>query len=168
MSTIDYYDQNAQEYYERTVDADLAEIREYFLGFLRRDARILDFGCGSGRDAKAFSEAGRTVEALDGSQELCRIASEYLGMDVRNMMFQDFEETEAYDGLWACASILHLTYEEIMDVMKRIHGALKPQGVFYTTFKYGTFEGERDGRYYTDFEEKKMERLLAELNCFDL
>lgn len=89
-------------------------------------------------------------------------------MDVRNMMFQDFEETEAYDGLWACASILHLTYEEIMDVMKRIHGALKPQGVFYTTFKYGTFEGERDGRYYTDFEEKKMERLLAELNCFDL
>ena len=168
MSTIDYYDQNAQEYYERTVDADLAEIREYFLGFLRRDARILDFGCGSGRDAKAFAEAGRTVEALDGSQELCRIASEYLGMDVRNMMFQDFEETEAYDGLWACASILHLTYEEIMDVMKRIHGALKPQGVFYTTFKYGTFEGERDGRYYTDFEEKKMERLLAELNCFDL
>ena len=112
MSTIDYYDQNAQEYYERTVDADLAEIREYFLGFLRRDARILDFGCGSGRDAKAFAEAGRTVEALDGSQELCRIASEYLGMDVRNMMFQDFEETEAYDGLWACASILHLTYEE--------------------------------------------------------
>jgi len=112
--------------------------------------------------------AGRIVEALDGSQELCRIASEYLGMDVRNMMFQDFEETEAYDGLWACASILHLTYEEIMDVMKRIHGALKPQGVFYTTFKYGTFEGERDGRYYTDFEEKKMERLLAELNCFDL
>ena len=81
MSTIDYYDQNAQEYYERTVDADLAEIREYFLGFLRRDARILDFGCGSGRDAKAFAEAGRTVEALDGSQELCRIASEYLGMD---------------------------------------------------------------------------------------
>ena len=183
MSTIDYYDQNAQEYYERTVDADLAEIREYFLGFLRRDARILDFGCGSGRNAlqekrdfshemfryaKAFAEAGRTVEALDGSQELCRIASEYLGMDVRNTMFQDFEETEAYDGLWACASILHLTYEEIMDVMKRIHGALKPQGVFYTTFKYGTFEGERDGRYYTDFEEKKMERLLAELNCFDL
>ena len=55
MSTIDYYDQNAQEYYERTVDADLAEIREYFLGFLRRDARILDFGCGSGRDAKAFA-----------------------------------------------------------------------------------------------------------------
>ena len=134
----------------------------------RRDARILDFGCGSGRDAKAFAEAGRIVEALDGSQELCRIASEYLGMDVRNMMFQDFEETEAYDGLWACASILHLTYEEIMDVMKRIHGALKPQGVFYTTFKYGTFEGERDGRYYTDFEEKKMERLLAELNCFAL
>ena len=55
-----------------------------------------------------------SVEALDGSQELCRIASEYLGMDVRNMMFQDFEETEAYDGLWACASILHLTYEEII------------------------------------------------------
>ena len=124
MSTIDYYDQNAQEYYERTVDADLAEIREYFLGFLRRDARILDFGCGSGRDAKAFAEAGRTVEALDGSPELCRIASEYMGLDVRNMMFQDFEETEAYDGLWAFASILHLTYEEIMDVMKRIHGAV--------------------------------------------
>ena len=62
MSTIDYYDQNAQEYYERTVDADLAEIREYFLGFLRRDARILDFGCGSGRDAKAFAEAGRILK----------------------------------------------------------------------------------------------------------
>ena len=63
MSTIDYYDQNAQEYYERTVDADLAEIREYFLGFLRRDARILDFGCGSGRDAKAFAEADEILIA---------------------------------------------------------------------------------------------------------
>ena len=157
MSTIDYYDQNAQEYYERTVDADLAEIREYFLGFLRRDARILDFGCGSGRDAKAFAEAGRTVEALDGSQELCRIASEYLGMDVRNMMFQDFEETEAYDGLWACASILHLTYEEIMDVMKRIHGALKPQGVFYTNVQIRDLRGRTRRTVLYGFRRKKME-----------
>lgn len=168
MNTIDYYNTNAQEYFEKTVETDLAEIRDFFLGYLGKDARILDFGCGSGRDAKAFADAGRIVEALDGSQELCRIASEYLGLDVRHMMFQEFAEQERYDGLWACASILHLTYEEILDVMERIHASLKPQGVVYATFKYGTFEGERDGRYYTDFEEKKMERLLAKLNCFDL
>ena len=74
------------------------------------------------------------------------------------MLFQDLEAKDAYDGIWACSSILHLPKDELIDVLQRITHALKPEGVLYTSFKYGTFEGTRNGRYFTDFTEETLGR----------
>ena len=122
--------------------------------------KILDFGCGSGRDTKFFLERGYRVDAVDGSEELCRIASDYTGIQVRQMLFQDLDAVEQYDGIWACSSILHLKKEELRAVILKMITALKSAGYIYTSFKYGTFEGYRKQRYFTDFTEETMTDLI--------
>ena len=125
-------------------------VQNRFLAKLHKGAFILDFGCGSGRDTKYFLENGFAVEAMDGSGELCKIAREYTGIEVKHMLFQELQKIEKYDAVWACSSILHLPYAELVAVMKKIVLALKEKGVFYTSFKYGSFEGMRNGRYFID------------------
>ena len=154
--TLTYYDQNADAFTASTVSADMEETRARFLGALPKGAYLLDFGCGSGRDTKAFLNQGYHMDACDGSEELCRRASEYTKIPVRRMLFHDLSAISQYDGIWACASILHLNKEDLKDVMRKISVALKPRGVFYTSFKYGTFEGMRGGRYFTDFTEELL------------
>ena len=154
--TLQFYEDNAKSFVSETVNADMCEARQRFLQQLNSGASILDFGCGSGRDTKAFLEQGYRVDAVDGSSELCRIASEYSGIPVKQMLFQDLDEIERYDGVWACASILHLPKAELKDVLKRIARALKSEGILYTSFKYGNREGMCGGRYFTDFTEEAL------------
>ncbi len=130
---------------------------------LKADAVILDFGCGSGRDTKYFLDKGYQVEAIDGSEELCIRASEYTGITVKHMYFQELDEKERYDGIWACSSILHLNKEDLKKVLKKMAAALKKRGIIYTSFKYGDFEGERDNRYYTDFTEETFREYLKDI-----
>lgn len=152
--TLTYYNQNADQFYAGTVNVDFAAHRQRFLSYLPKPATILDFGCGSGRDAKAFLDQGYQVEAIDGSLELCKLASDYTGIQVRHMIFHELVAIGRYDGIWACSSILHLSVDELSDVMRRMSLALKPNGIIYTSFKYGTFSGERNGRYFTDMTEE--------------
>ena len=154
--TLQYYQQNQEAFVSGTLTADMSDTRSRFCGWLPQGALILDFGCGSGRDAKAFLEAGYRVEATDGSEELCARASEYTGICVRKMLFHELNACEEYDGIWACASILHLPKEELADVLRKIETALKPCGVLYTSFKYGEFEGMKGGRYFTCFTEESL------------
>lgn len=161
--TLRYYDQNATAFIENTLKADMGEAHTRFLARIPRASHILDFGCGSGRDTKLFLERGYKVDATDGSQELCRKASDYTGIPVRQMLFQELDEANAYDGIWACSSILHLPKKELLDVMKKIATALKKGGVLYTSFKYGTFEGLRNGRYFTDFTEASLHEFWSEV-----
>lgn len=158
--TIQYYDQNATDFVENTRNVDFHVIQDEFLGKLSKGAAILDLGCGSGRDTKYFLEHGYQVNAIDGSAELCALASEYTGIPVRCLLFQEWNEREVYDGIWACSSLLHLSYGELDDVLYRIENALRPQGILYMSFKHGVFEGERNGRYFLDFTEEKMDQLL--------
>ena len=150
-STIDYYNRNYDTFVESTRDVDFSEIQNTFMDMLPNKAEILDFGCGSGRDTKCFLDQGYQVEAIDGSVELCRLASEYTGIEVRDMLFQELDVQEKYDGIWACASILHLPKKQLREVLKNMYAALKSEGWIYTSFKYGEFTGERNGRYFTDF-----------------
>lgn len=161
--TLAYYNQNATAFSTETVSVDMANAQHHFLDKLRPNAHILDFGCGSGRDTKYFLNAGYTVDATDGSSELCRIASRYAGIPVRQMLFQELDVQEVYDGIWACASILHLPKTELQDVICQMCDALKLAGIIYTSFKYGTFEGERNGRYFTDFTEETFREFAKEL-----
>ena len=103
------------------------------------------------------------MTATDGSEEICKAASEYLGASVRHMLFQDLDEKDVYNGIWACASILHLPQTELPDVILKMRDALKEGGVIYTSFKYGTFEGERNGRYFTYFTEESFSEFLSQI-----
>ena len=154
--TLNYYNQNALQFIQNTVSVEFTATQQRFLSHLPTAARILDFGCGSGRDTKAFLEQGYEVDAIDGSEELCKLASDYTGIQVRHMFFQELSAVSEYDGIWACSSILHLSRDELSEVMQKMVMALKANGIIYTSFKYGTFEGERNGRYFTDMTERTL------------
>lgn len=166
--TLQYYDQHAKAYVDSTRDVEFSQTQERFLQYLEPGAWILDFGCGSGRDTKYFRNRGFQVEAVDGSAEFVRIASEYTGINVRRMLFQDLDEVERYDGIWACSSILHLPCAELEVVLGKMARALRRRGIVYTSFKYGTEEGERSGRYFTNMTEAKMAGLLERIPVYDV
>lgn len=166
--TLQYYNQHAKAYVDSTRDVEFSQTQERFLQYLEPGARILDFGCGSGRDTKYFRNRGFQVEAVDGSAEFVRIASEYTGINVRRMLFQDLDEVECYDGIWACSSILHLPCAELEVVLGKMARALRRRGIVYTSFKYGTEEGERSGRYFTNMTEEKMAGLLERISVYDV
>ena len=130
--TLFYYNQNAHTFVESTISVDFSETQNRFLTKLTPDAHILDFGCGSGRDTKYFLEKGYHVDAIDGSKELCRIASKYTGIKVKQMLFQELAEQEKYDGIWACSSILHLPKNELKIVFGKMLTALKEKGWIYS------------------------------------
>ncbi len=154
--TLDFYNQNAQEFVSGTLTADMTDARSRFSVCLPPGGIILDLGCGSGRDTKAFLEAGFRVDAVDGSEEICAMASAYTGIRVKKMLFSELDAIEQYDGIWACASILHLPRAELAEVIGKTEKALKPGGVLYTSFKYGDYDGMRNGRYFTDFTEESL------------
>lgn len=160
-NTLGYYDSHADKFYKSTVNIEFTTMQEKFLTKLEKGSNILDFGCGSGRDTKYFFEQGYNVEAIDGSAELCKLAGEYTGIKVKNILFQELSEADKYDGIWACSSILHLPVGELDEVMKKMVIALKKNGIIYTSFKYGTFAGERNGRYFTDMTEEVFAVFLS-------
>ena len=159
-TTLNYYNQNADSFIQGTVSVDFSQVQDKFLERLNEGDYILDFGCGSGRDTKYFLKKGMVVDAIDGSVNLCKLASEYTGIKVRNILFQELDEQEKYDGIWACASIPHLSKKELSVVLDKMIAALKKNGIIYTSFKYGDFEGERNGRYFTDFTDKSFKEFI--------
>lgn len=161
--TIEYYNENAKQFVETTANVEFYHMQNRFLDKLKAGAYILDFGCGSGRDTKYFLEQGYQVEAIDGSEELCKMASELAGIEVKHMYFQELSEVERYDGIWACSSILHLNHNDLEAVLKKMALAVKANGIIYTSFKYGTFSGERNGRYFTDMTEETFDELLQKI-----
>ena len=158
--TIEYYNQNADMFAQGTRLVDFTVVQERFAKMLPIGSKILDFGCGSGRDTKYFLEKGYQVEATDGSSELCKLASVFAGIEVKEMLFQDLDVSGKYEGIWACSSILHLSKKELLPVIRKMCDALKDNGVIYTSFKYGDFEGERNGRYFTDFTEDTFDKFI--------
>ena len=161
---MNYYDLNAEEFFSDTVDADMSTHHEKFLKNLPENACILDAGCGSGRDAKLFKSLGYNVIAIDGSVEMCKLASKHSGVNVKHMKFQEIDFKNQFDGIWASASLLHVPSSEIEDVLKRLKDSLKDNGILYASFKYGDFEGERNGRYFNDLDEKTSNELFSKLD----
>jgi SAM-dependent methyltransferase len=143
----------------------MESIRSRFLAYLPTGCRILDFGCGTGRDTKAFQELGYDVTAIDGSEALCGIARSLTSLPVRCLDFRNYkpEEGEIYEGIWACASLLHLQKNELLPVMKVLSQAMILGGAFYVSFKYGNFEGERNGRHFTDFTLEEFREFIKSI-----
>lgn len=166
--TIQFYQDNADEFFEGTVNVDMSNIYQHFTKDLTKDALILDAGCGSGRDTKAFLDMGYSVEAFDASSELVSRASEFTGIKVKNRLFNDVDKIEKYDAIWCCASLLHVPEIELPKTLNKLAKALKPSGVWYVSFKYGNSQREKDGRSFTDINEQRLNKLVSSLSNIDI
>lgn len=163
-----FYDRYAREFVEQTSNASMSVMMEAFLKEIPKESKILDLGCGSGRDTKAFMDLGYHVTAVDGSQKICEEASTFTGMAVRQMDFMELEEVDEYHGIWACASILHVPYSELEELFGKLYRALKQDGILYVSFKYGTFEGMRNERYFTDMTMDRLRPILDQVSKLEV
>lgn len=154
---MNYYDSNAQHYFDKTAYADMKELYDMVLPDLPKTARILDLGCGSGRDAAYFMSQGYEVMAIEPSQGLACLARENFGIEVLPYRMQDIKFEAEFDLIWACASLIHLKFEEMPDMWKRLRRALRAGGRIFASFKKGEFEGLREGRWYCDYTVQKLE-----------
>jgi SAM-dependent methyltransferase len=160
---IDYYEQNAEAFFAETVQVDMSSLYCSFLPLLPEPAHILDAGCGSGRDARVFAKLGHHITAFDASPALVALAQTHLGEAVHCLRFQDIAWHEEFDGIWASASVLHVAVAELPDVMQRLCKALKPSGILYASFKYGSGERDHHGRRFTDLDEPGLTTLLRQV-----
>ena len=165
--TISYYDENAEEFCKNTIDADMSFCRDKFLQYLKNGASILDAGCGSGRDGVAFNQLGYHVTAMDASPKICREAEKVLGQKVICKTFEELDDENVYDGIWACASLLHVPKERMGEVLHRLKRALKDGGILYASFKYGEEEKVVNGRLFSNYDEQSLRALMSE-NGFDI
>lgn len=164
MKTIDYYNKFADDFAEATLHVDMDSLYQKFLAELPKSARILDVGCGSGRDTLAFKNKGYQIDAIDYSEELVKKATELAGIQVKYQSFYDLSEVVTYDGIWACASLLHCERDRLAEVIGKLITALKLNGVLYMSFKYGDTDREKDGRQFTDLDEAQARVLLEQFN----
>lgn len=165
--TISYYDKNAKEFCKNTIDADMSFCRDKFLKYLSAGASILDAGCGSGRDSVAFKQLGYHVTAMDASPEICKEAEKVLGQKVICKTFEEIDDENMYNGIWACASLLHVPKERMTEVLYRLKCALKDGGILYASFKYGEDEKIVNGRLFNYYSEQPLSVLMME-NGFEV
>lgn len=164
MNDVAYYRHHAQAYATATRSVDMAPLYARFLPHVPAGGLILDAGCGSGRDALAFLHQGYIVEAFDASPELAQLAAQHAGIQVRVMRFQELDDTERFDAIWACASLLHVPVREHAQVWARLWQTLQAGGVIYASYKMG--QGERideAGRIFTDADEQRLSEWLSPL-----
>ena len=157
-----YYESNAEHYAAETFSADMSEQYQRFLPLLKKGAKILDVGSGSGRDACYFQKHGYQVTALEPSKNLCREIRKVFSGEIICSDIQNYRPKERYDGIWACASLIHLQEEEILRFFEKIDLYLNDNGVVYVSGKNGipTGEGE-DGRFFLEFTEQLVEKILT-------
>ncbi|MBQ1784528.1 MAG: DUF3427 domain-containing protein [Gammaproteobacteria bacterium] len=155
-STHDYYNTHAEQFVADTLAVDMAELYAPFLSILPISGHLLDAGCGSGRDALAFKQRGYRVTAFDASDVLADHASQLLQQPVDVRRFAEMCEVATYDGIWACASLLHVPAAEMAATFERLWQALKPGGVLYCSYKYGQGERWHNGRQFTDADEERL------------
>lgn len=167
QDTLSYYDSHADDFVESTFEVSMDELYQEFLPLVLEGGHILDAGCGSGRDALFFSRTGYRVSAFDGSDSIVSLAREKTGLAVQHRYFSDIRESSTYDGIWACASLLHLPLAELPEVIGRMWNALKPDGVFYMSFKIGRGERQHNGRHFTDADESIAEQWIRNLTEFE-
>ena len=168
ISTYEYYNQKAKEFFENTVTLQMENIYQPFLELIPNGGKILDAGCGSGRDTLYFIKKGYNVVAFDYSEPLVQLACEYTGKEILLMSFDDIDFNEDFDGIWACASLIHVAKRNIQGVIRRLERALKPNGILYASFKYGDGEGFRKGRFFNDYDEKTINSLIEDLPSLNI
>lgn len=167
---IEWYNQNAALYDYNANRCNPRNDMSSFLSSLRPGAKILDAGCGNGRDVETMLNAGFDVHAFDASVEMCKITEARTKGRVtpRLMSFSDYDDPiETWDGIWAMASLVHTKTEDLPDIVGKLQRSLKPAGVLFAALKYGDGnELLEDGRIMTRISEDMLRECFSPLeNC---
>ena len=164
MGTLAYYNENAKKYFDKTINVDMRKQYEMFLKYIKDGGKILDFGCGSGRDSLYFHNLGYEVYPIDGSIEMCKLAHQYTSLPVKCINFNELSDIDFYDGIWACSTILHVPRKELLSVLIKLRDSLKQDGYMYTSFTddYDKEENKEDGRYFNDLSKDKFISLSSD------
>ena len=169
MNTLDYYNKNSEEYFNSTLNVDMTNTYKEFLKLVPKGGKILDLGCGSGRDSMNFMKLGYEVTAVDGAKELAKKASVLLGKEVIVSTFEELELKEKFHGIWACASLLHIKREDLKTVLNNLYNNLEDNGVFYMSFKYGEKEYVDDkNRYFNCFTDESIISFINENTKYNI
>jgi 2-polyprenyl-3-methyl-5-hydroxy-6-metoxy-1,4-benzoquinol methylase len=166
--SIEYYNQNAKNYFDRTRVIDLHPIYQRFTRYLKPQATILDAGSGSGRDTKYFLEQGYMVVGMDASEEMVKLSSAYTGQKTLHYTFETMPFINAFDGIWCCASLVHIPPSDLVRTLRAVAGALKDHGVWFLSFMHGDFEQTRQGRYFHYLTETKLKQYLGEVGNLEI
>jgi 2-polyprenyl-3-methyl-5-hydroxy-6-metoxy-1,4-benzoquinol methylase len=161
-----YYKEEADKYIKDTVELDMGSLHKKFRAYLPKGGSLLDAGCGSGRDSLAFKKLGYNVYAFDVSEAMVEATKKLADVKVEKMSFQDMQYDRKFDGIWACASLLHVPRKELCSAFNTLSENLEDGGVLYASFKYGCNEREKDGRYFNDLNEELLEEFIK--NSSDL
>ena len=154
--TITYYNQNAEEYFNNTVNVSMQELYDKFEAYLKPGNKILNLGCGSGRDSRYFLSKGYDVVSVDGSKEMCRLAEKYIGRGVRNITFAELDYNNEFDEVWASASLLHISKNNLPEILRKIYCALMSHGIIYSSWKYGGEDRIINGILYYNYREESI------------
>jgi 2-polyprenyl-3-methyl-5-hydroxy-6-metoxy-1,4-benzoquinol methylase len=166
--SIQFYEDNAEDFFARSVAAEMLREQARFADLLPAGGRVLDAGCGSGRDAKWFVEQGFEVTATEAAPKLAALARAHTGLPVQVMTFDQMAWRDAFDGIWACASLLHVARADLPATLRRLRQALVPGGLWFMSFKHGRSERFANGRHFTDLDETDAAALLAEAGGLEL
>lgn len=159
--------QNPKEYIQNTKDLDLSYVYEKFMFYIKK-GKLLDLGCGSGRDSLYFIKNGFDVVATDGYAEMCLEASKNLGKEVLHLPFNDINYKNEFDAIWACASLLHVPNNELNDILLKISNAMKKNAYFYSSFKHGDKEVKENGLIYNyETKESFQQKLPSNLKLLE-
>jgi len=163
-ATYAFYRERAQPYFERTIDVQMDHLYRPFLEAVGKSGRILDVGCGSGRDVKRFRALGYEAFGIDPSPELVALASAHVGPYFTIAHAETYETIgDLFDAIWACASLLHLPRKLLSSTIRHLATLLTPEGIFFASVQSG--EGERvqsDGRQFTYYSASEFEGAFKE------
>lgn len=166
--TLDYYQSNAEKFFDDTVSIDLTDLYYPFLELMPETGLILDAGCGSGRDTRFFLRQGFDVVAFDNASEMVKLASHFTGQDCLLLSFDDINFENKFDGVWACSSMLHVPKNNMINVLNKLCTALKHEGILYTSFKYGDDQVFRNGRLFSNYDEESFNAVITDQKELDI
>ena len=172
MGTLDYYQRNAKDFFSQTINVDMQNVYQPFLEYLPKphlsnQQKILDVGCGSGRDSVFFANQGFEVVAIDGSQNVIDLAKQTdTRIDWQCLRFDEIAKQNwqnQFTGIWACASLLHVPFDDLSKILNDLLSCLRPTGILYASFKYGNRERKKEGRFFFDINEQRWRIVESQL-----
>ena len=165
--TIDFYNKNAENYCSKTIGIDLTQIYEKFLKYIPKQGAILDLGCGSGRDSLYFLNNGFDVTSMDASIEMVKLSSKLINQKTIHRKIEDIDFKDKFDGIWACASLLHINKNATVDVYNKLLSALKIEGILYASYKYGTNTMVKEERYFNNYDENSFSEMIKNIQSLE-